>query len=207
MKKIAYALIVLAFLLSCSSFSTKTEMSKGRAIGKIKRVGLIYRVSKHSRIAAGDYAKNFMHWLNACDSAEKIVVASECSAELCSFSGDDDKFFQLSDTGRFLSFKATGVIKSYLLKNDAELKKLIAEKNLDAVLVYEVYSIVSSEMQFIEFESVLLIVDKDLKMIHLDRQADSFDSDEMTFERMRTHLLDKISRRLMDTLYELKLVK
>ncbi len=207
MKKTVYALMAIAFLISCSSFSAKTEMNERRAIRKIKQAGLIYRVSTHSRIAAADYTKNFTHWLNACGSPKKVVLISECDPGLSSYAGDDDRFYQLSDTGRYQNFKAEGVINSYLSKNDAELKKLIADRNLDAIVVYEVYAIVSLEMQFIEFESVLMIMDNNLKRIYLDRQADSFESDEMSFEKMKIHVLDKISRRLIETLEDLDLVK
>lgn len=205
MKNTVYALMAIAFLISCSSFSTKTEMRERRAIGKIKRAGLIYRVSTHSRIAAADYTRNFTHWLNACGSPKKVVLIPECGPELSSYAGDDDRFYQISDTGRYQNFKAAGVINTYLSKNDAELKKLIAENKLDAVIVYEVYPIVSLEMQFIEFESVLMVMDNNLKRIYLDHQADSLESDEMSFEKMKLHVLDKISRRLIETLEDLNL--
>ncbi len=203
-----FTVIFISFsLVSCSSYSTKVDLEKGSALRQVKKAGIILRISRNSKINGKEYQENLSNWLAAAKPVKSVTLITDCSEKVTRFSTEDERFYQLSDSGKFLKFKSTGVVNLYLRSNEEELKKLITDRGLDGLAIYEVYSIVSHEMQYLEFESVLCVVDKQLSVIYTDRQSDTFDSSEMSLDKMKIHILDKISDRLIRTLGGLNFLK
>lgn len=209
MKKLLTILSVCAILISvsCSSYSTKIEDKNSDLIKGIKNAGMIVRVSKNNKITREGYEKNISNWMGSMKPVKKVTILQQVSDALGAYSSDEDRFYQISDSGDFLKYKSSGVINIYLRNNESELKKIITDNNLDGLIFYEVYSIVSFEMQYSEFESMVCIVDKNLNMAFRDYQSNSFSNDEINQEKMKIDLLDKISSRLIETLSDLNFIK
>ena len=63
------------------------------------------------------------------------------------------------------------------------------------------------EMQFFDFDSVVCVLDRDLKIAYLDRQFNSFAVDEISAARVRQQLVDRVSERLINTLDDLNFLR
>ena len=75
--------------------------------------------------------------------------------------------------------------------------------SLDAIFIFEIYGVVANEMQFIDYDTVLVMADKNLKVIYMDRQNFNDDTSEIDFDRIRIKYLDSVSDRLTRTLIKL----
>ena len=140
-------------------------------------------------------------------SVKNLNYISDCNEDVVFYNSLQERFYQLSDNKIFLRYKSIGVIKLYLRKNEAELKNIISLSDLDGLIIHEIYDVISSEMQFMDFDSVLVIVDKNLNILYMDYQSDEFESIESDLNVVKGHLMDKISQRFIDRLLDLEFIK
>jgi hypothetical protein len=201
------ALLLIVFATSCSTFSTKTITSKSDLLASITNAGLVIRISKSSKIQKDDYIKSASQWLGALTAKKGLIILTQASDAISAYSSEADRFYQVSESGDFLKFKSSGVINMFLRSNETELKKIMEEKQLDGLVFYEVYSISSTEMQFMDFDSSLCMIDKNMQLAFIDQQANKFEIEETNAETIKNRLLDRISERLVETLVKLKFVK
>ncbi len=207
MKKAVGIFSCLVLLASCSTYKVKVDFDQKEALKKITKAGLVFRVSRNSRIPREEHLENTAHWLAGSVTLKPVTIISPCGDSVCAFRKGEDRFYQASDAGGFLKYKSAGVINLYLRNNAEELKKLLSENDVDALFIYEVYGVISPEMQFCEFESVLCAVDRNLAVIYRDHQSNYFETDAITPEKMKLTLLDRISSRLVSALEDLQFVK
>jgi hypothetical protein len=212
----AFALLALGFMLTaCSEFSVITDLDRIRKISEFKKVGVLMRTGHHRDIQHGDYKNNIRNWLEGYKKLVVIDLIDNESETISFFKNETDRFYQLASRRNimenvdktFLKYKALGIINLYMQGNSAELKKLIADNKLDALLIYEVYCTISTEMQFYDFDSVIAIVDRDLNIVYLDHQTNSFDSIEADKNKIKEELLNKISNRLVDRFLRLDFIE
>lgn len=209
MKKTLHVfLIIIASLLItfCSGFSVKTDIKSGSALSKIKNAGLIFRVSRSSKISKDELNKGSFFYLPLYHSAEKITVISHSNNDIHYYNTNQDRFYQLSDNDSYLKFKSIGAVNYYIRKNENDLKSIISSENLDGLVIYETYSVISTEMLFMDLESVVTILDKNLNILYLDHQSDSFESEFMAVELMKDRLLNIINERLVKVLQDLDIL-
>ncbi len=201
------ALLLVIFAVSCSTYSTDTVTSKSSLLKSIGNAGLIIRISKNSKIEKDEYIKSVSQWLGGLTAQKGLIILTQTSDSVSSYTSELDRFYQLDEGRKFLEFKSRGVINMYLRSNETELRKIMEEKKLDGLIFYEVYCIFSTEMQYMDFDSTICIVDKNLQPAFLDWQADKFEIDESNSETIRNRLLDKISDRLVIAMKKHKFVK
>jgi hypothetical protein len=198
------ALILMVFLaLSCGSLNVKTVQENDDAVEAVKKAGLIIRVSRDVRIGRDDYVKSISHWIAGHKPEKNLLFVSDAGDKLTYFANDDDRFYQVTEDGSYLKFKSIGVVNLYLKDNREELKKIIDANSLDAIFIYEIYGVVANEMQFIDYDTVLVMADKNLKVIYMDRQNFNDDTSEIDFDRIKIKYLDSVSERLTRTLIRL----
>jgi hypothetical protein len=218
MKKISFLVILVVSVFSCSSYNVKTEVESGSGLSKLKASGIIFRNYKHSLMSNNDYSSNFTRWLEGHKRINKLSIITGVSNSAGIFDGTGDRFYQHSVNDRFLKYKSIGMIKLYVRDNENELKKLMREKNLDSLVIYEVNSGFSKEMLIFDMETVIVILNRNLKLIYLDHQRDSYpekevvrwdtimtgkvkgDYDNYSGEMLKNALLDKISHRFIEVL-------
>ena len=201
------ALAAAAAVISCSTYSVSREMSNGSAYKKMKSACVVLRLSQKSRIGREEQTKNLTNWLAAARPIRKTAIAASCGEAVCSYGAEEERFYQTDGEGDFLKFKAAGVVNEFIRVNTAELKKIIAENDCDGIVIYEVYGVMALEMQFFDFDSVVCVLDHDLKIAYLDRQFNSFAVDEISAARVRQQLVDRVSERLINTLDDLNFLR
>ncbi|HSV96616.1 MAG TPA: hypothetical protein VLM75_06745 [Spirochaetota bacterium] len=201
------ALAAAVAVVSCSTYSVSKEMSSGSALKKIKNACIVLRMSQKSKISREEQTSNLSNWIAAARPLKKTAIAPACGEGICSYGGEEERFFQVDGEGNFLKFKATGVVNEFVRANGAELKKILAENDCDGLIIYEVYGVMALEMQFFDFDSVVCVLDRDLRTVYLDHQFDSFDVEEISATRLRQQLLDRVSERLIHTLDDLNFLR
>ncbi len=217
MKRILILLfIALMAVASCNTYTVRNEVEHGRSINKMKSAGILVRLPENSRAFREEYERGLAQWIAGSQTIKRLEVVTDAPEKITYLKSDPDRFFQYRDRSRgflqfgegdrFMKYKSLGIINNYLGENRGEFKRILNEKNFDGLMVYEVFGVTSTEMQFVDFDSMLLILDKDLKVVYLDRQTDSFPTDEFDSVKVRRKLINCVSERLIETLDDLNFI-
>jgi hypothetical protein len=198
--------ILFFFALSCSSYSIKNDIDDNSILSKIKSTGIIFRISNGSKLTKEELIRNCTYWLSVYQKKGNVTVITDASDLLTVFKNPQQRFYQLSNEDDYLKFKSLGVVNLYLQNNQNELVNIISKNNLDSIIIFEVYSIISTQMQFFEYESVLTIADANLNVGYLDHQSDFFESTSSSLDDLKNQTLDKINDRLIDNLRNVNLL-
>ncbi len=196
----AIFLISIFSLLLCSTYSIKTDIENTQILSKINNIGIIFRVSKNSKITKEELIKNFQYWLSVYKKNKNITIINNANYTIAGFKDPQERFYQLSNENTYLKYKSIGVVNKYLQTNQNELHSIIEKNNLDGLLIFEVFTVISTELQFIEFESVLAILDSDLNIAYLDHQTNNFESESSVLNDLMNQIADKINCRLTDNM-------
>ena len=202
MRKVGYV-IILFFVLSvtgCSSHGIKKDMSLGNEISSLQSTGIIIRLSDKSIISHDEYSANITAWLESAKKIKKVILAGQTSAEINSWSKRDGRLYQVSLDGEYQKYKALGVGRVYLRDHGIELKKIMEDNNLDSLVIFEADGMVSREMQFLDMESAVLLVKRDMSILYMDHASENIDVDVSEDASLRRMLMDRLSTRLLYTL-------
>ena len=137
----------------------------------------------------------------------KVISIKNPPDEISIYGSNADRFLQTSINSEFLKYKSIGVVKLYLRKNAAELNKVFSENGLDSLIIYEIDSGYSTELHYIDFNSVIVVIDREYNVLYLDYQDNSYNVDEFDQKILRKHLLDKLSCRLLERLTSLNYIE
>ena len=195
-----FIFILLLLLSGCSTFNIETEIRENTKLDNLKSTGIIFRIPKSSQITLREYRKTINHWLKGHKLVKKLKILPYTEADLASYDTELDRFYQLSINRDFLKYKSIGVIYQYLHSNESTLTKMMHNNKLDSYIIFEIDSYFSPEMEHIDFNSLIAIVDKNMKIIYLDHQKILYQVDEYDPDRVKAILLNKISKRLLDRL-------
>lgn len=204
MKKIMPLFLFTCLLASCSNFHVTNEIKNGSALKKLKSTGIIIRVTHNTPMALKLFNKNITQWIEPYKKINNIKLLTETGKNLDTARGDSERFLQFSAKKDFQYYQCMGIITGYLRSNRDELEKLKSENGLDSFLIYEIDGNFSSELQFSDFNSMIVIVDGNYQVLYLDRQNDSFEAFEIDKAILREDLLDQISNRLLELMFKLK---
>jgi hypothetical protein len=207
-RSIKSALILILFFsgLSCSSYSIKNDIKDNSIVSKIQNSGIIFRISNSSKITKEELNRNCSYWLSVYKKKGNVTVITDASDSITVFKDPQQRFYQLSNEDDYLKFKSLGVVNLYLQNNQNELLNIISKNNLDSIIIFEVYSVISTQMQFFEFDSVIAIADANLNIGYLDHQTDSFESSTSSINVLKNQTLDKINDRLIENLRDVNLL-
>jgi len=211
MKKSIYhsiiLLLTLFFLSSCSSYTVEKCLINNESLKTLKKSGIIARVPNENQISSQDILANINIWINGFKQNNKIKLIKKTNKSIQSSNTIQTTFYQKSENNEFLKFKSMGVITLFLASNKDDLKKIIQDNNLDSLIIYEVNSSYSQGIQFIDFNSMIIILNENLNIIYSDHQTDSFESNEYEEALLKEHLLNKISGRLLNKLKDFEYIK
>jgi hypothetical protein len=210
MRKLGILFIVSFFIISairCSKYSVITEISESWKIAQLKSVGLVLRISTRSKLTLEEFLENVSNWLSGHKPIKNIYIVPGSSDKRNYFSRYSERFYQIAKKKDFLKYKSIGIISNYLRINSTELKAVISENNLDGLIIYEIYNVFSSGMQFMDFDSVAVITDKNLNILYMDHQSDGFETDETDDARIKEELLNRISERFLKKLVEMDFIE
>jgi hypothetical protein len=209
MRRSIKAIVILAvifFGLSCSSYSIKNDIEDSSILSKVKNAGIIFRISNGSRLTDKELIRNLSYWLSVYQKKGNVTVIKDASDALTVFNNPQQRFYQLSNEEKYLKYKTLGVVNLFLQNNQNELLNIISRNSLDSIIVLEVYSVISTQMQFFDYESVLVVADANLNIGYLDHQSDYFESASSSIDELKNQTLDKINGRLIDNLSDLNLL-
>lgn len=204
MKRQLALLIMVLTAVSCGGMNVKKISSDSDAIREVKKAGFIVRIARDVRLTRDDYVKSISHWIAGFTPRKDLLFVADTSDKISYFNSNEDRFYQVDESGDFLRFKSAGVVNMYLRDNRDELRKMMADNSLDGLFIYEIYGVIANEMQFIDYDTMLVMTDKNLKVIYMDHQHLSDDTNEMDFDRIKVKFLDSISERITKTLADLR---
>jgi hypothetical protein len=199
--------ILVFFILSCSGFNVKKEFSEGRRLSSLKKSGIIIHMWKSSMVRRQEIEENLTYWLNGCKRLNETPIIAGALPSLYTYNSDTDRFLQTTGDGSFLSYKSMGLIRTYINTHRDELKKTMTEGGLDSVIFYEIDGNYSSELEYIDFNSMVVIIDADLNILYLDHQSRGFDTDEWDRNIVRKTLFNKLSERFLETMESLEYIE
>jgi len=205
MKKF-YTLLTLFFFISCSSFNVKDEIHLDKSLKKLKSSGIILRISPSDFVSLKSLESNLSKWISGVNKKINLKIISNSDKKLKYFSDNSQRFYQLSSSKSFLKYKSIGIIKEYIKDNEESLKMIISENNLDSLIFYEIESVYSMDLQFIDFNSVIVIIDKNFNVLLEDYQSQNFEVHEYDEEVVKNNLLDKVSERFIQKIEKLKFI-
>lgn len=200
-------LITLSIYITCSSGRPKELHEDLPKLKTIKKVAVMVRIPSSSPIEYARYTKTMQAMIAGYKHTKEMIVISEDMPALTVFQSNDDRFFQTSLDGEFLYFKATGIVNSYCFKNKTELQSLFEKYGCDLLVVYEPYGVVSYGMGFIDYDSVMVILNKELKITYFDYNHDRKETNEFSTEVLWDFLLNEINTRCVNTLIDLGFIK
>lgn len=204
-KKIFVLIMMLLLPVSCSRFNIKTEISTDNSLSTLKHSGLIVRKWKSGIIRTAEVEANMNFWMAGCRLNNSIV--SLLSTGEGSFDSLDGRFYQTDINGTFLALKSEGIIKLYLAKNKDKLIKIMQEQNLDNLIFYEVDDYFSPELMYIDFDSLIAVVNKNLELLYLDHSSFGEDAGDWDVNAIKKLLLDRISNRFLASMKKLNYIE
>ncbi|MFW5861100.1 MAG: hypothetical protein ACOCWZ_02535 [Spirochaetota bacterium] len=206
-KGICFVSIILVVLLSsCSKYSVKEEIDRTSRVD-VKKAGILLRISRKAMLRYDVHYDTLQKWLQGYTQNVELELINGKSDYYAYFSNEQDRFYQLSMNNAFLKYKSLGVINSYLYRYKNDLSALMKAKNLDVLIIYEVYGIASVGMQFLDFDSMAVIIDKNLKVVYLDHQHDRFNSNDYSIDLLKEQLLNKMNDRMLEFLIDLDYIE
>ncbi|MFW5770734.1 MAG: hypothetical protein ACOCX9_04785 [Spirochaetota bacterium] len=206
-KGICFVSIILVVLLSsCSKYSVKEEIDRTSRVD-VKKAGILLRISRKAMLGYDVHYETLQKWLQGYTQNVELELINGKSDYYAYFSNEQDRFYQLSMNNAFLKYKSLGVINSYLYRYKNDLSALMKAKNLDVLIIYEVYGIASVGMQFLDFDSMAVIIDKNLKVVYLDHQHDRFNSNDYSIDLLKEQLLNKMNDRMLEFLIDLDYIE
>jgi hypothetical protein len=199
----ALPLLIISLLIpSCTSYLIK----ENETISKSKRPGIILRISRGSKISKEELIRNNLYWLSNFEKSENITLIAETSDSLGYFSYAQERFYQLSSKGKYLKYKSIGILNLYLQNNRTELLSIMSKNNLDSLIIFEIYNIISTEMQFLDYDSVVALVDSNLNIGYMDHSTDHVDSESSILFELKNQMMDKLNENLIASLQGLNIL-
>jgi hypothetical protein len=194
-------------VVSCSTYTVKKEVDDHSSLRDAKRLGVVLRVPQKSRLSREEILTSLSRMMNGYQHLTEIVIIPDLTPQMVEFADNEDRLYQPSSDSDYLKYKSMGILRTYLRTNSDEIKKAIEKNSLDGIIIYEVYGVVSVEMQLVRFDSVVAMADKDLNLIYLDHQDNTFNSQQYDFNSLRSEMLNHISMRFMEQMKTLGYVK
>jgi len=212
MKRSLYMAMILlcAASVSCSKYAVKDEIDDVSNIKDPKKMGVVLRVSQKGRVGRDDILNGISRSLAGFKHVTQVEMVPDLSSKTYEFMEDDLRFYQNDSSERniitnkegFLKYKCIGIMKNYLRDQETELKGAIAKDSLDGIIIYEIYTVVSVEMQMMKIESVVAVADKDLNIVYLDHQSNIMDSDNNDYASLKTEAVNHLTARFAEKMLD-----
>lgn len=201
------ALVMATTLLSCSRYNITKEIQHGALLSKFKNSGVLFRNTHNSSIPLERLNASLIQWLGGYELTNSLKVIENAPENLSLCKSEFDRFVQYSDRDDLLYSKTRGIINRYLNDNREDLESLFEEHGLDSLIFYEIDTAMSAELQFLDFGSMMLIIDREYRIVYMDHQFNSYNTNEYDKEVMQDNLLDQVNGRFLELMKKLDYVK
>ncbi len=201
--------IIVAFslFLACSTGKPKKLHENLPKMKTINKVAVMVRIPSSSPIEYSRYVKTLEAMISGYKQNKEMIVIPDSITALTVFQSNDDRFFQTSLEGDFLYYKATGIVNSYNFRNKKDLQSLFEKYSIDLLIIYEPYGVVSYGMGFIDYDSVMVILNKELKITYFDYNHNRKETNEFSTDVLWDFLLNELNTRCVNTLGDLGFIK
>lgn len=201
--------MVLLFMISCAKFHVTSEIKNGSALSKLKNSGIIFRFPHNTPIKMERFEQSLTNWMNPYKKVNNLKLITGTSKKINRSKGEYDTFQQFSDNKQFQNYKSLGIISDYLAKNKEELDKIVADNGLDSLILYEVDTMLSVELQMTDFSSVMIIINPSAQnqIVYLDHQINKYEAFEIDKNILQDDLLDHVSNRFIDMMIKMNYFK
>ncbi len=200
----AIAIIVVSSLFfACSKYNIKSELKDRSKLADFKRSGIIIRVPDYSSLDNELHNETLSFWLNGYRKINELKLIDNASESLSTFHTEFERLFKISGKSDFLKYKTLGAIYQYVRTNENELIEIIGKNGLDSVIIYEVDSTYSLEMQYFNFNSMVVILDSDFNVAFIDHQNLTRDIFELDNDVIKKTLLDDVNTRFSELMFSL----
>ena len=199
MKRFIYftAAVLVSFVVSCSTYPVNKEINEGAKLKGAGKVGTIVRISQKGRVARDEIVTAISKTLPAYRHKRPVELAVDLPSGITEFMNDSDSFYQAS-SDEFLRYKSIGVAKSFIRAHESDLKEEMEKGGYDLLVIYEVYTVASVEMQMFKFSTVLAVVDKNLDLVYLDHQTDTRETMSSDLASVKAEIVNHLSARFIE---------
>lgn len=201
------ALALAALLLSCSKYSITKEIQHSALLSKFKNSGILFRNTHNSPISNDRLNASLIQWLGGYELKNSLKVIENAPESIAICKSEFDRFVQYSEGDDLLYQKTRGIINRYLNENREDLEALFEEHGLDSLVIYEIDTAMSAELQFLDFGSMMLIIDREYRIAYMDHQFNRYNTNEYDREVMQDNLLDQVNGRFLELMQKLDYVK
>lgn len=201
--KISVIVLCLGIAVGCSMNRPRESYSNLPKSKTINKVGILIRIPASSPVEYSRYSATLQAMIAGYKQVKEIMVIQEAETAVSVFKGNDERFYQISADGDFLHYKAAGVVHSYLIKNKDGMTEIFNTHTLDLLIIYELYGVVSHGMGFVDYDTVMVIVDRGLTVRYIDYGNDRLTINEFSNEVLWNFLLNEINARCVKTLMKL----
>ena len=202
-----FSIVFLAVFIACSSGRPKQLHENLPKMKTIQKVGVLLRIPASSPVEQSRYVSTLKAMIAGYQQKKEIHVISDDMPALTIVASQDDRFYQTSLEGDFLIFKATGIVNSYCFKNKDALQSLFEKHGIDLLVLYEPYGVVSYGMGFIDYDSVMVIIDKNCKIVYFDYNHDRKETNEFSTNVLWDLLLNEVNTRCVQTFQKLGFIQ
>jgi hypothetical protein len=199
--------MAITLVLSCAQFHVTREIREKDELSTLKRSGVLFRVPHNSQISLKRFYVSLSRWIEPYKKINKLTIIDNTSKNLSISKGEYDRFLQFSAGNDFQYYQSLGIIANYLNKNKEELEKLRVKYGLDSLIIYEVDTFISPEMELAHFGSMIVIVNTKNQVLYMDRQFDTYDIYEIDPQVLKENLLDQISNRFINLMLKLDYIE
>lgn len=194
------SLLVLFLVCACSSINVTKDTYRKDAVRALSSTGIVLRISEKGILSQESCVSGILSWLESTRLNKKVIVIPSSPSGVSRWMGRDDRLYQLSTEGEYQRYKSLGIARIYLRNQGAELLKIMEDNGLDSLVIFETDGFFSQEMQFIDLNSVLMLVNRKLDIVYMDHHSENSDIAETDDAAFRRILIDRQSARLIHTL-------
>lgn len=198
MKK-AFLFLTALIFVSCSTFNVETEIHESR-VKDFKKSAVMFRLGKTGSVTKKECESSLKTWLDGYNKNNSLIILENTSDKTGYYESEKARFYQVSEENEFILHKSRGIIAAYYRDNEEEIRNTFKSYDLDSLVICEVDSFFSPQLQFMSFSSVMAVLDLNGNILYLDHQYDSFKLDEFFPDPVKSKefLMDKICTRIAD---------
>lgn len=199
MKRFIYltAAVLVSFVVSCATYPVKDEICESAKLKGAGKVGTIVRISQKGRVARDEIVTSISKTLPAYRHKRPVELAVDLPTGITEFMNESDAFYQ-SSNDEFLRYKSIGVAKSFIRAHESDLKDEMEKSGYDLLVIYEVYTVASVEMQMFKFSTVMAVIDKNLDLVYLDHQTATRETINSDLASIRGEIVNHLSERFIE---------
>ena len=201
--------LMILFLAVCAvscAYPVTKEINESAKLGGKGKVGTVIRVSQKGRVSRDEIVTSISRTLPAYRHNRPVELLVDIPSGITEFMDDADAFYQ-SENDNFRKFKSIGVAKSFIRTHESDLKDEMSKSGLDLLVIYEVYTVVSVEMQMMKFSTVMAVLDKNLELVYLDHQTDTSETLNTDITSMKAEIVNHITDRFIEKMDDLEWIE